>query len=263
MAMADQADPRKGDGHGFEGEIAGFGLSDILQLNAQNRFSGCIEVLYQDRRGLLFFRDGEIVHAEDGSTAGEQAFYEILAWPGGRFAIQENVATTRMTIQKGCNFLLLEAHRLIDERRAGRGAALPLATPMPAKPAPAAPASAAAPPQSSGARTATATALLQSLRRIPGVVDAVLQTKDGARVGDDSGYGAEVLAGQFLYLELMARQLGEDLRSGELQSAIVQGTEHHLLCFVARHHFLTVLAKASAPVGAVEAEVRKLLAPAR
>jgi len=245
MSKADAA------GHGFEGEIAGFGLSDILQLNAQNRFSGCIEVLYLDRRGLLFFKDGEIVHAEDGSTAGEQAFYEILSWPGGRFAIQENVVTTRTTIQKGCNFLLLEAVRLIDEKRAGRGG--PPAPPpaAPARPAPGAP------------RPTSATALVASLRRIPGVVEVVLQTKEGERVGDDSGYGAEVLAGQALYLDLMARRLGEGLQSGALQSAIVQGTEHHLLCFVAKHHFLTVLALPSAPVGAVESEVRKVLAPAR
>src|SRR5919108_369740 len=98
-------------GDGFEGEISGFGLSDIIQLNAQNRFSGCIEVHYEGRRGLVFMRDGEIVHAEHGGIVGEAAFYEILSWPGGRFSLQENLATTRSTIQKSCQFLILEAHR--------------------------------------------------------------------------------------------------------------------------------------------------------
>ena len=103
---------------GFEGEITAAGLSDIVQFTAQNRFSGCVEVVYERRRGLIFMRDGEILHAEQGGLAGDAAFYEILSWPAGRFSLQENVTSTRSTIKASCQFLVLEAHRLIDERRA-------------------------------------------------------------------------------------------------------------------------------------------------
>jgi predicted regulator of Ras-like GTPase activity (Roadblock/LC7/MglB family) len=237
--MARSNEPAESAADGFEGAIAGLGLSDIIQLNVQNRFSGCIEVHYEDKRGLIFMKDGEIVHAEQGSISGEPAFYDILAWPGGRFVLQEKVATTRSSIRKSCNFLILEAHRLIDERRAGRGAP----PPPPAKPG-------------------SAAALVERLRQILGVTYALLQGKDGARVGDDS-YEAEVLSGQAIYLSMVGQRLGAHLGTGELVSAVVEGEARHLLFFVAKNLVLTVLADPAAQVGAVEAEVRKALAPAR
>ncbi|HEX9051228.1 MAG TPA: DUF4388 domain-containing protein [Anaeromyxobacter sp.] len=225
---------------GFEGEVAGLGLSDLVQFSAQNRFSGCIEVVYDGRRGLIFMREGEIVHAEQDGLAGEAAFYEILSWPAGRFSLQEKVASTRSTIKASCQFLVLEAHRLIDERRAARGAG---EAPPPAQP----------PAQ----KTAVA-ALLDALRRIPGVAQVVVQGKTGGRVGDDS-YEAEVLAGQALYLAMMGTRLAEKLRAGEVHSAAVEGAGRHLLLLMTRSHLVTVLVDAQAQVGSVEAAVRKAL----
>lgn len=102
-------------------------------------------------------------------------------------------------------------------------------------------------------------ASLERLRRIPGFGCAVVQTKDGNRVGDESPEG-ELFSGQVQYLSIIARQLGDIFGAGELQSAAVQGTNHHLLLFATRSHYLGVLAKATSPLGAVEAEVRKSLA---
>ena len=228
---------------GFEGEITGLGLSDIIQLNVQNRFSGCIDVHHEGRRGLIFLRNGDVIHAEEGALIGDAAFCEIVSWPGGRFTMQENVATTRSSIQKSCQFLILDAHRLMDERRAARRTD-PVRSPA------------------SAPKPTSAAALMDRLRAIPGVVYAVLQGKDGARVGDDS-YEAEVLAGQALYAAMMGRQLGERLQAGELHTAVVQGSTGHLLLFVAKNKLLAVLVDAEAQVGAVEAEVRKALSPGR
>jgi predicted regulator of Ras-like GTPase activity (Roadblock/LC7/MglB family) len=87
----------------------------------------------------------------------------------------------------------------------------------------------------------------------------VIQGKEGGRLGDDS-YEGEVLGGQALYLAMVSRQLADPLRGGEVHSAVLQGTERHLLCFSARRHLVAVLAAATAQVGAVEAAVRKALA---
>jgi uncharacterized protein DUF4388 len=233
----------------FEGEIAGLGLADVIQLDVVNQFSGCIDVQYEDLRGLLFLKDGEVVHAEQGRFAGEEAFYEILSWPGGHFGHKQNVATTRSTIAKSCHFLILEAHRLMDERRAARERAARSAPPPP----PAAPAA---------ARPGSVAAILAELRSIPGILYAVIQGKDGGRVGDDS-YEAEVLSGQALYVALVGRQLGEKLQAGEILSAVVHGAARHALLFVAKAHLIIALVDASAQVGAVEAAVRKLLSQGR
>jgi predicted regulator of Ras-like GTPase activity (Roadblock/LC7/MglB family) len=232
-----------GPPEGFEGEVSGLGLADILQLNAQNRFSGCIDVQCDGRRGLIFFRDGDVIHAEDGDTIGEEAFYAIVAWPGGHFSLQPNVATTRATIRKSGQHLILEAHRRMDEQRSGRGE-----PPSPAQPA--------------AGKPIPAGALVEKLRHIPGVLYVVIQGKDGARAGDPT-YEAEVLAGQALYVAMAGGQLGAKLQVGELASAAVQGTARHLLLFAARKHFLTLLVNSEAQLGPVEAAARKVLSAPR
>ncbi len=229
---------------GFQGEVAGLGLADVIQLNVHNRFSGCITFQYRESKGAVFFRDGQLLHAEQGEREGEDAFYAIVAWPAGRFDVQPNVTTTRCTLRKTCEHLLLEAHRLMDEQRAGRGGSAP-------------------PPgdAASGRRTGSGE-LVERLRRIPGVGGAVLQGKDGTRARDDD-HEADALAGQAAFLMMAGTRLGEALQSGDLQRAAVHGTAQHLLLLANRSHHLGLLVHAEADVGAVEAEVKKALARGR
>jgi len=241
--MSPQSEARGSFHDGFEGEITGLGLADLIQLAAHNRFSGCVDVRAEGRRGLIFFREGEIVHAEQGAKVGEGAFQDVLRWPAGKFSLQPNLVSTRSTIRKGWEHLLLEAHRVIDEDRAGLGHVTPAPTPTPPPGRPAA-------------------AGLERLRRIPGVAGVVLQRRDGSPLGDDS-YPAEVLAGQALYLAMVGEQLGAVFRTGEILSASVQGERHHLLLFASRGHFLTVLAHGEAEVGPLDTEVRRQLGGGR
>ncbi len=221
------------------GEIVGLGLTDVIQINHHNRFSGCIAIESASGNALLFFRDGEIIHAEQGDRSGEEALYEVLGWPPGKFRLQPNVTTTRSTIQKSAQHLLLDAHRILDERRAGRSTEPP--------PAPAAP----RPPMRSSE-------VLEKLRRIPGVAYAALHGKDGSQVGDDS-YEAEVLGGQAIFLSMMGSQLGAIFQAGTVLSAAVHGANKHLLLFATKSHFLSVLVNGDVQAGAVESEVRKIL----
>lgn len=221
------------------GEIVGLSLTDVIQINHHNRFSGCIAIESTAGNGLLFFRDGEIIHAEQGSRSGEEAFYDVLEWPPGKFRLQPNVTTTRSTIQKSAQHLVLDAHRVLDERRAGRT--------QPPPPAAAAP---RAPMRSSE--------VLAKLRRIPGVHYAALHGKDGSQVGDDS-YEAEVLGGQAIFLSMMGNQLGTIFQAGAILSAAVHGANRHLLLFATKSHFLSVVVNGDVQAGAVETEVRKVL----
>jgi len=243
--MASPSDsPRRPDA---KGEISGLDVSDIVQINQHNRFSGCLAIECSVGHGLIFFRDGEVIHAEQGNRAGEEAFCDILEWPQGRVLLQPNVTTTRSTIQKGSQHLLLDAHRVLDERR--RASARPAAPP--------------AAPTGAAPRTAMRSSeVLEKLRRIPGVAYAALHGKDGSSVGDES-YEAEVLAGQAIFLSMIGSQLGALFQSGAILSAAVHGTTRHLLLFATKSHFLSVLVNADTQAGAVEAEVRKVLTPAR
>jgi len=228
------------------GEIVGIGLTDVIQIHSHNRFSGCIGVESARGTGHLFFRDGEVVHAEQGGRSGEEAFCDILEWPPGRYRLQPNVATTRATIQKSSQHLLLDAHRLLDERRAGRPAAAPT---------PVAPASAPGP----ATRTRET---LDRIRKLPGVSYAAVLTKEGAPAGDAS-YEGELLGGQAIYLSILGNQLGTLFQTGAILSAAVHGAGKHLLLFATKSHFLGVLVAAESQLGAVEAGVRRILTAPR
>jgi len=241
MAQGDEVRaPSAADG--FEGEVAGLGLPDLLQLNAQSRFSGCFRIRNQGSLGLIFFRDGEVVHAEMDGRTGEEAFRAVLAWPAGRFSVEPNVVTARRTIHKSCEHLLLDAHRQLDERRARSREAAVAPTPAPA------PGSSAGP--------------IRAVRAVPGVIEAVVITRDGKRLGDD-GYAAEVLAGQTTYLAMIGAEVGALFQAGDLRYASLEGSRQHLLVFGTRSHYLGVFARPDGEVGAVDAAVRSALSAGR
>jgi predicted regulator of Ras-like GTPase activity (Roadblock/LC7/MglB family) len=241
MAAADDAKSRPV--LGFEGDIADMDLTELLQVNSRNRFSGCFRIQNGPELGVVFFRDGDIVHAEQGAKVGEEAFVDILQWQQGHLSVVLNLVTSLRTIEKSCEHLLLDAHRLLDERRAGRRP-----PPRPQPPPPAAPDPAS---------------VVELVRSIPGVDEAVLVTSQGLSIGDE-GYSSEQLAGQVAYLAMLGAEIGALFQGGELRSASVEGTDRHMLLFASKsHHTLGVFARPDAQVGAVDAAVRSALTRGR
>lgn len=242
MARADDTKGRAA--LGFEGEVAGMELTDVLQVNARNRFSGCVRIQNGASLGVVFFRDGDIVHAEQGAKIGEEAFVDILQWQQGRLSVELNVVAARRTIDKSCEHLLLDTHRILDERRAGRR--------EPARPAP--------PPPPAGPDPGP---VVELVRSIPGVDEAVLITRQGQSLGDE-GYASELLAGQVAYLAMLGAEFGALFQGGEVRSASVEGTDRHMLLYASKsHHTLGVFARPDAQVGAVDAAIRGALTRTR
>ncbi|MGB5685499.1 MAG: chemotaxis protein CheB [Candidatus Electrothrix sp.] len=102
-------------GSGFVGEIEGLGLVDLVQFACLAGDDRKLSVLSEDNRGVLYFADNEIIHAEFGELSGEEAFYRIMSWPSGTFSMLF-ASTNVRTIDSSWNFLLLEAARRIDEQ---------------------------------------------------------------------------------------------------------------------------------------------------
>jgi predicted regulator of Ras-like GTPase activity (Roadblock/LC7/MglB family) len=100
----------------------------------------------------------------------------------------------------------------------------------------------------------------QKLRVIPDVECALVMTKDGAVV-DDSSYEAEALGAYTQFLARFSASLGSQLGVGGLKSVAVHGSDHHLFLLESKSHYLGVSAKGSGNVNAVDAEIRRLMAP--
>ena len=69
------------------------------------------------RRGILFFRDGELLDAKTGELRGEAAAHEIFSWDQVSLKIQNSCQQKAKKIKKDLQAILLEAVRLKDERR--------------------------------------------------------------------------------------------------------------------------------------------------
>ena len=97
---------------GFEGAVSGMSLIDLLQLKSMVRFIGRILVEHAGKSGVLFFRDGDLIHAQLDQLEGKDAFVQILSWGGGSFKVEPKVTTARQTIHDSFQFLLMDALRL-------------------------------------------------------------------------------------------------------------------------------------------------------
>ena len=102
---------------GFSGFVAGLNLADLVQLACLENRNRKLVVLSGHRSGQLFFSKGEVVHCQAGDKTGEEAFYEIMSWEHGTFKFLEG-NTDHRTIEIPWNFLIIEALRLKDEKKA-------------------------------------------------------------------------------------------------------------------------------------------------
>ena len=63
----------------------------------------------------FFLKNGEVVHAKSGDSAGEEAVYHLLKWRDGDFHIEPDVTSPDISIDTTVENLLLEGMRRIDE----------------------------------------------------------------------------------------------------------------------------------------------------
>ncbi len=224
---------------GFVGAVSGLSLADIIQVKGGNRYSGCLVVENGNKSGVVYFRDGEVVHAEQADLTGEDAFYTIMGWVGGTFKSEPKISTTRMTINQSLGFLILEALRRMDEAKNSsqqRGAV----------------------DSDSSREGAGMSDISTKLSVIPDIEQALIMTKDGVVV-DDTSYQAELLGANGLFLALFSEQIGSQFGIGEFKAATVHGTEHHLFLFDSKRHHLCVSANGSANVNLLDTEIRRVI----
>jgi hypothetical protein len=55
-------------------------LKDIIRHNCQNKFNGHLKITNGNKNGVIYFRAGEVIHAQVGELEGEKAFLDVLNW---------------------------------------------------------------------------------------------------------------------------------------------------------------------------------------
>lgn len=101
----------------LHGSIREFGLSDIVQFLGSSRKTGRLDMTDPEsrRRGAVYFQDGSIVHAEVGTSTGEEAFFELMRWNDGEFSFEPEVTSEEASVRLSGTNLLMEGARRSDE----------------------------------------------------------------------------------------------------------------------------------------------------
>jgi len=102
----------------LSGNLQMMSLASIIQINCEERNQAQLSLTHPGKEGTIFFKDGEMVHAETGDLTGEDALYALLGWDAGTFQVKMGVEPKTRTIDKAWSGLLLEGMRRIDESTA-------------------------------------------------------------------------------------------------------------------------------------------------
>jgi len=223
---------------GFDGAVSGMHLLDLLQVKGMSRFTGRIAVDRGAATGLLFFRDGEVIHAELGTLDGRPAFDAIVVWGDGSFRVEPKVTTTRQTLTDRLQFLLIDAVRLQDELAAGMPQGLP--------------------PQSEITQSGRRGDVKERLSGVDGLTDAALTTRQGEVVQSLGPQVAE-LAASGLFLVGTAERIGEGMGLGPFKGAVIQGQRSHLIVLQGPRNFLFAGATGEVKASVVENGIRQAL----
>lgn len=105
---------------GFSALLTQLTTLDIIQLKCLARSTVALDFVGdEDKRGRVYFKDGEIVHAEAGAVKGVEAFNEIVGWRSGQVTeVSDGPAPTR-TIEGHWQGLLMHAVHWVDEHKQG------------------------------------------------------------------------------------------------------------------------------------------------
>jgi len=97
------------------GNLKDFSLPDVIQLVGFGRKTGVLSVEYKGMGSMLFFEEGNVVHAVADEIEGEEAVYRLFRLEDGEFRFQADIAAPRRTIFMDPTNLVMEAARLLDE----------------------------------------------------------------------------------------------------------------------------------------------------
>jgi hypothetical protein len=98
-----------------------FHVIDVLQMCCLSRCNGAVQIVIGEESGIIFLRDGQIVHAETDAERGKQALFEMVAWGFVEFAYDRTIRAPVETIAMAWDAALIEAVANRNEHKpAGR-----------------------------------------------------------------------------------------------------------------------------------------------
>jgi CheY-like chemotaxis protein len=229
---------------GFRGVLRQVSLEDVMQMECLNRNSSILEIIAGKSLGLIYIKEGAIIHAEVDDRKGEAAFNKILSLKGGEFNLKPFVEPPVTSIDASWEFLLMEAARARDEATEAEPETAPeeAPEPLPLLPLPAPPSRVQAMPPSSAVFNSA------KLSNQPARIDEMLVCSARGEVLYEWRCGQSGDRISFLeFLSQKSTQLGEGLNLGAFDRLELEGEWNRIIAQVKRDRGIFVRATRSQP----------------
>lgn len=103
----------------LEGSLKDIDITDLVQVYSNKGRTCRLTTRYGSLEGMIFFHEGNIIHASVGPLIGENAFTQLLKWKDGSFKIETDiegdVEMPKVTIVKDTRKLINESLKKIEE----------------------------------------------------------------------------------------------------------------------------------------------------
>ena len=180
------------------GNLRDLNITNIIELNCVEKSTAQVTIKTRTGDAMVFFDEGEIVHARWGTLKGTDALYRILRLSDGAFRVTSDIAPPERTIFESWKGLVLEGMRVYDETERLKGRIV--------------------------------TDLADELRNFPDVSRVLVAAKSGAVVHEQGPVEAERTYAIGAFLTAQASALSDELHLGPLSyAATVRGDQQEFV----------------------------------
>lgn len=85
-----------------------FHVVDVVQMCCLSQRSGAVQMVKENKSGIIFLRSGKLVHAETTAARGAKAVHEIVGWEFVEFAYDKSVRPPVETITAPWDELIID-----------------------------------------------------------------------------------------------------------------------------------------------------------
>ncbi len=101
---------------GIGGQIHGISLPAFLQMSEMEKTTATLKIISENRTGLLFLKNGNLIDAKTGQHEGRKAAYHIISWDNASIEINKAVPEKPNVIKEPLMHVLMESLKIKDEK---------------------------------------------------------------------------------------------------------------------------------------------------
>ncbi len=98
----------------MKGNLAAIGIAEMVKALSLIGKSGRLTLTSQEKRGIIYLRQGNVIYAEAGKLRGEEALYEMALWTTGRFGYDPETRLVDQNVHIGSESLFIGLSSRVD-----------------------------------------------------------------------------------------------------------------------------------------------------